>query len=282
MMGGRIMKRILGLDIGTTSIGWAYVNEAETEDEKSSIKKLGVRVIQYDDNLKTVDRKTGKVSDSKNPAKDFEGGKGLSPNAGRTQKRGARRNLDRYQLRRKALKKILRENNFITDNTIFSESGKQTTYSTYEQRTKAVHSKISKENFARILLMINKKRGYKSSRKAKTHDEGEAIDGMEVAKNLYENNLTPGKYVYKLLLNSKKNIPDFYRSDLQSELNKIWSFQQQFYTEILTNKLKEEIKGKNKGATWKICEKPFNIKGISQKGTAQEKKLKNISGDILE
>ena len=271
------MKKILGLDIGTTSIGWAYVNEAETEDEKSLIKKLGVRVIQYDDNLKTVDRKTGKISDSKNPAKDFESGKGLSPNAGRTLKRGARRNLDRYQLRRAALIKILKENNIITDNTTFSESGKQTTYSTYEKRAKAAHTKINKDDFARILLMINKKRGYKSSRKAKSQDDGEAIDGMEVAKKLYENDLTPGEYVHKLLLKGKKYIPDFYRSDLQSELDKIWTFQKAFYGEILTDKLKEDIKGKNKGATWKICEKPFCIMGIKQKGSREEQKLEKYS-----
>ena len=34
------MKRILGLDLGTTSIGWALVNEAEHESEQSSIIKL--------------------------------------------------------------------------------------------------------------------------------------------------------------------------------------------------------------------------------------------------
>ena len=39
------MKKILGLDLGTTSIGWAVVNEAENQDEKSSIIKLGVRVV---------------------------------------------------------------------------------------------------------------------------------------------------------------------------------------------------------------------------------------------
>ena len=38
------MKKILGLDLGTTSIGWAMVNEAEKADEKSSIIRLGVRV----------------------------------------------------------------------------------------------------------------------------------------------------------------------------------------------------------------------------------------------
>jgi len=37
-------KKILGLDLGTTSIGWAFVKEAETDNEHSSIVKLGVRV----------------------------------------------------------------------------------------------------------------------------------------------------------------------------------------------------------------------------------------------
>ena len=40
-------KRILGLDLGTSSIGWALVDEAEVGD-RSSIVKLGVRIIQYD------------------------------------------------------------------------------------------------------------------------------------------------------------------------------------------------------------------------------------------
>ena len=31
------MKRILGLDLGTNSIAWAVVNEAENTDEQSSI-----------------------------------------------------------------------------------------------------------------------------------------------------------------------------------------------------------------------------------------------------
>ena len=38
------MKKILGLDLGTTSIGWALVYEAETKTEKSSIIRAGVRV----------------------------------------------------------------------------------------------------------------------------------------------------------------------------------------------------------------------------------------------
>jgi RNase H-fold protein (predicted Holliday junction resolvase) len=47
------MKKIIGLDLGTTSIGWAVVNEAENDSEKSSIERLGVRV-----NPLTVDERT--------------------------------------------------------------------------------------------------------------------------------------------------------------------------------------------------------------------------------
>ncbi len=32
------MKRILGLDLGTTSIGWALVNEKENDNEKSEMQ----------------------------------------------------------------------------------------------------------------------------------------------------------------------------------------------------------------------------------------------------
>lgn len=38
------MKKVLGLDLGTCSIGWAVVNQAVDHNEESSIVKLGVRV----------------------------------------------------------------------------------------------------------------------------------------------------------------------------------------------------------------------------------------------
>ena len=253
------MKKILGLDLGTTSIGWAYVNEAETDNEKSEIIKLGARVIPL----------------STDEEMDFQKGKATSINADRTLKRGARRNLDRYQLRKKSLLEILKSNNFINDDTILSEEGKETTFSTYKIRAKAVHEKISKEEFAKVLLMINKKRGYKSSRKAKSDDEGTAIDGMEVAKYISDNNLTPGQYVYELLRKNKKFIPDFYRSDLQKELVLIWNYQKQFYSDILTDEFKEQINGKGKQATSKIFLGKYGIYTAENKGKREDVKLQS-------
>ena len=255
------MKKILGLDLGTNSIGWAVVNEAENADERSSIVKLGVRV-----NPLTVDELT-----------NFEKGKSITTNADRTLKRSMRRNLQRYKLRRERLIYILKTNGFISDDTILSENGNRTTFETYRLRAKAATGEISLTDFARVLLMINKKRGYKSSRKAKNTEEGRLIDGMSIAKRLYDENLTPGQLSLELLKNGKKYLPDFYRSDLQSEFDKVWKAQKQFYPDLLTNDLKENLQGKNKTQTWSICQKPFEIVGIKRKTKGNEQKVENYS-----
>ena len=227
------MKKILGLDLGTTSIGWALVNEKEHDNEKSEIIRLGVRV-----NPLTVDEKT-----------NFEKGKSITTNADRRMKRSMHRNLQRYKLRRKNLIECLLEHHIITDETPLFEQGNHTTFKTYRARAKAVTDEISLEDFARVLLMINKKRGYKSSRKVRDGEEGELIDGMEIAKRLYEENLTPGQLLLDLYNKGKKNRPTFYRSDLQAEFDKIWEVQSKYYPNILTDDFKSSIHGYNKTQT---------------------------------
>lgn len=251
------MKKILGLDLGTNSIGWALVKERENENEQSSIIRLGVREIYL-----TTDEQS-----------NFEKGKSITTNADRTQKRSMRRNLQRYKLRRDSLINVLKDHGFITADTLLNENGNRTTFETYRLRARAVTEEISLEELARVLLMINKKRGYKSSRKVKSNDEsGQLIDGMEVAKKLYDDNLTPGQYVALLLHNGKNSIPDFYRSDLVDEFNKIWNFQRLFYPNVLTDSLKEELKGKGDKETWTICSKPFDIVGLKRKTKGWEQK----------
>lgn len=249
-------KNILGLDLGTTSIGFAHVIEGETA-EQSTVERIGVRV-----NPLTTDEQT-----------NFEKGKPVSVNADRTLKRGARRNLDRYQLRRENLIELLKDAKLITEESILNEDGKQTTFQTWYLRAKAVTERIEKEELARVFLSINKKRGYKSSRKAKNEEEGKAIDGMGIAKRLYEQNLTPGQLAYQLLQEGKKYIPDFYRSDLQAEFDKVWNTQKQFYPEIFTDEFYKELQGKGQRATatsfWGKYQ--FNVAEIKD----LETKLKN-------
>ena len=253
------MKKILGLDLGTNSIGWAVVNEAENSDEKSSIIKLGVRV-----NPLSVDELS-----------NFEKGKSITTNADRTLKRGMRRNLQRYKLRREKLIEVLKANSFIDDNTILSEDGNHTTFETYHLRAKAVNEEISLTELARVLLMINKKRGYKSSRKAKSTDEGQLIDGMEVAKRLYEEGLTPGQLSLEILKKGKKHLPDFYSSDLQTEFDRIWKNQQTYYPDLLTDTLKESLHKKNRAQTWAICGKTFQLVGLKRSTKGFDMKVEN-------
>ena len=253
------MKKILGLDLGTTSIGWALVNEAENFSEKSSIIKVGVRVNPL----------------SADEIREIEKGKSITTNADRRLKRGARRNLQRYKLRREKLISTLKENGFINENTILTETKNSSTFQTYRLRAKAATEEITLEEFARVLLMLNKKRGYKSSRKTKNQDEGSLIDGMDIAKYLYSNHLTPGQYLYKHINKRESNTPEFYRSDLIEEFERIWEKQSSFYPEILTSQFKTIIQGKGKQITTKIFKEKYNIytadnKGKDKKNTALE------------
>ncbi|MEG2614647.1 MAG: type II CRISPR RNA-guided endonuclease Cas9, partial [Alistipes sp.] len=224
------MKKILALDLGTASIGWAVVNQAETDLEKSSIIKIGVRV-----NPLTVDEKN-----------NFEKGKSITTNADRTTSRSMRRNLQRYKLRRENLVEVLSQHKFITAETLLSESGNASTFETYHLRADAASSEISLEEFARVLLMINKKRGYKSNRKIQSEEDGQAVDGMAIAQQLYEHNSTPAQYALEVLQSGGRYIPDFYRSDLQREFDAIWQMQQTAYPELLTPAFKEQLQGRKK------------------------------------
>lgn len=250
-------KKILGLDLGTNSIGWALVNVDWDDIENNSITKLGVRV-----NPLTVDEQM-----------NFEKGKSITTNADRTLKRSARRNLQRYKLRRENLIEILLENKIITDDFEFSEIGNKSTFNTYKCRAIAVKEKISLDEIAKILLMINKKRGYKSSRKANNQEEGKIVDGMSVAKEMYERKITPGQFSFSLLKQGKKLLPDYYRSDLILELKKLWNFQKQFGREIINDDNYEYLITQNKKGAIDFFEKKLNLTIHEVKGNAIEKKI---------
>lgn len=253
------MKKILGLDLGTTSIGWSFINEAENENETSSIINTGVRIVPL-----TTDEEA-----------DFKKGNTISINADRTLKRGSRRGLQRFKQRRDALLETFTKMKFIPTNFIYAETGSATTFSSYQLRAKSATEAVTKEELVQVLLMLNKKRGYKSSRKAKTAEEGDAIDGMKIAKEIFENNLTPGQWVYNSLSKEGKFIPDFYRSDLQKELDKIVRFQNQFHSEQMNEKLLEDIQGKSRTQTSQHFSKTLNIPLTENKGTREETKLQH-------
>ena len=263
-------KKILGLDIGTTSIGWALVNEAENENEKSSIIKLGVRLVPL-------------TTDEKN---EFEKGKPASTNANRTLKRSARRNLSRYKLRRDSLLNCLKENHIINDDSILTENGENTTFQTLELRSKAVNNKITLDEFARILITINKKRGYKSSRKLNKTEDGTAVNSIEISNKLNKDNITPGEYLFKLynentqLKINQINIPDFYKSDLEKEFKLIWDFQKINYPEILTDDFFIKLNGKSTIESSKLFYSDKKINTAQIKDKKINKKLEEYTWRI--
>ena len=251
------MKRILGLDLGTTSIGWALVNEAENDNETSSIVRLGVRV-----NPLTADEKS-----------NFEKGKAITTNAERQKGHTARINLQRYKLRRQNLYNCLKEYGWFGNNALFEE-GKASTFETYKLRAKAAEEEISLHELARVLFMLNKKRGYKSNRKANNKEDGQLFDGMTIAKKLSEENLTPAEYSLQLLNKGKRFTQGYYRSDLNAELERIWNEQKKYYPEILTNEFKQQLKGKTKVNTNKIFLAKHHIYSADLKGS--DKKMQSL------
>ena len=148
------MKKILGLDLGTASIGWAVVNSADKSDEKSSIIACGSRVIPL-----TVDEKDS-----------FEKGKAITTNADRRLKRGMRRNLQRTKQRRDNLVERMIKEGWIESSKALSEKGPGSTYETIRLRAHAASEEITLQDLAKVLLSISKKRGYKSSRKTDSSD----------------------------------------------------------------------------------------------------------------
>lgn len=239
------MKYILGLDPGIASIGWALILEAENADEESRIIDSNVVKVDFD-NFTFVNSK-GKISEG-NPIKMYQKGYTVSPNIVRRQKRGAHRNLQRFKLRRANLIELLRENGIIDKDTILCEDGKGTTYETHMLRSKAATEEISLSELARVLLMINKKRGYKSQRKGDvdtdTEDMGSYLASITGrSKLLTDNHQTVGQYLMsQLALHPLHGIKHqtFYRKDYEDEFEQIWKTQIQFHSE-LTRKLKKDI-----------------------------------------
>lgn len=249
------MKKILGLDLGIASIGWAYVHEAEKDTERSSIVELGVRVNPLE----------------KKEIEEFRKGKSFSPNQVRRMSRGKRLNLHRYKQRRNHLIEILLEHGLISKDTILHEHGKNTTFETLRLRAQAARDRVDTESLARVLLTINRKRGYKINRKIKDPSEGNIIDGMEIARELYEQELTPGQWLYdKLSEGGLKRLPDFYHSDIEQEFDRIWQFQKKNYPEVLTEELYKSLVQNKDGK--KLTENS-GVEPVTIKGTKQEKCL---------
>ncbi len=220
------MKKVLGLDLGVASIGWAFIQEG---DNKSEILGLGSRIIPLD-------------TDEKD---EFNKGQKISKNQKRTLRRTLRKGYDRYQLRKKDLHEKLEEHSMLPDAKYFSLSALEL----YGLRNNAVQDQeISLKELGRIFLHLNQKRGYKSSKKEITADD-KTTDYEKVINDRYDiirnDNITVGQYFYQQLQKDERfRIKEkvFPRHAYLEEFDKIWAVQQKYNPETLTEDLYKKIR----------------------------------------
>lgn len=250
-----MIKNILGLDLGTNSIGWALIDIDHTNGIVKIIG-LGSRILPMD---------AGEI-------KDFEGlGKIKSSAAQRTEKRGPRRVNERYKLRRDRLHLVLNlleslpnhykvEIDFtrndekcgqfksgVEPNIAYKAiSNKKSKYeflfkdsyqemltnigipdkkgsripfdwTLYYLRQKALTDKISLEELAWVLLSYNHKRGYeKLEVESKSEKENEISEEFDLqVKSVQEAVDKDGKKFFKIELDGLKSFTYDEYSDIQ-------------------------------------------------------------------
>lgn len=166
------MKNILGLDLGSGSIGWSVIQEGENN---RTILGMGSRIIPL----------------SPDDTTQFTQGKSITKNADRTAFRTQRKGYDRYQLRRHYLTQYLHKLGMLPDERLI----KLPQTELWEIRAKAVNEKIELPELGRVLYHLNQKRGYKSG-KSDFQDKKSSKYLSEVSeryKELQERDITIGQ-----------------------------------------------------------------------------------------
>ena len=210
------MKTILGLDLGSGSIGWAVVRE---DENTRSIERLGSRIVP----LSTDD------------ATQFTTGKAITKNSERTAMRTQRKGYDRYGLRRRLLTDYLHRLGMAPDERLI----KLPQVELWGLRAKAVHEKIELPELGRVLYHLNQKRGYKSGKAdfqdKKSSEYLAAVSGRY--KEIQERGITIGEKFYaELQANPDYRCKDqvFPRAAYVEEFDRIMACQRQFHA-ILTD-----------------------------------------------
>jgi len=248
------MSKVLGLDVGTNSIGWALI-----DDTKNEILGVGSRIFPEGVN------KLG------------EGESEISKNASRTDARGTRRQFFRRRLRKRYLLRELAKNNLCpidyslvkiwTNNEVFNDSDFKDwiKLNPYEHRAKATNEKISLQELGRVFYHMIQRRGFQSnSRSAGAENNEKSVifkgdekigkigiaetqENIKTAKTLgsYLNQIQPKEHEpFKQGLERIRNRYTTRQMYIE-EFEKIWEHQKQYHSE-LTNELKTLLGGRKK------------------------------------
>lgn len=230
-------KKILGLDLGVGSIGWALI---KTEDDMpKEIIGMGSRIVPL----------------SKDDNDQFSKGQAITKNADRTARRTARKGYDRYQLRRALLTQVLRQNGMLP------ERMDEQVLDLWQLRSDAATEgcQLTLPQIGRVLYHINQKRGYKH---AKSDDNGDSKQTkyVEAVNNRYADlqaaHQTIGQHFYEELYRSRVErekgfyytyrIKDqvFPRAAYIAEFDQIMHVQKAFYPDVLTDELIDTLRNR--------------------------------------
>ena len=143
-------------------------------------------------------------------AKEFTKGEAISKNKMRTVARTIRKGMDRYQLRREALKKVLREHGMLPDESLI----KLPLLELWELRARATTpgDQLSLTELGRVLLHINQKRGYKHAKA----DEAAEAEGKSKSKKEKEGYVAQVKGRYQALKEKGQTIGQHFAEELRA------------------------------------------------------------------
>lgn len=223
------MKYTLGLDIGTTSIGWAVIDE-----DKKRIHDIGVRIFER--------------------AEDPQNGDSLAKP--RRDARSARRRLKRRRQRLNHLKNFFVEHDILTKeqvDDILSPTSKYNALDVYTLRSKALQEALTPEELLKVLYQIAKRRGFKSNRKVQEEADAE---GGRVTKALKANEQLLTSRGYKtagealardeMYATHRRNKRDDYtnsfaRTDFERELQEIIKVQRTYVLKNVSDSAINEL-----------------------------------------
>ncbi len=224
------MKKILGLDLGSSSIGWAFV-QADNADNVKNIIRTGVRLVPLSPDEKG----------------EFESGNTITKNHDRTLKRQQRRGYDRYQGRRSNLKEELNKLGMLPDEQLLKHLP---ALQLFALRDKGLSEKLELQEIGRVLCHLNQKRGYKSLRAGADVEDGKKVTEYEQEINdryhyIQQQGITIGQYFYQLLQQQQfarlKQLV-FPRHAYIEEYNRLMKAQQQYYPNVLTDTVIERLR----------------------------------------
>ncbi|MBL9122083.1 MAG: type II CRISPR RNA-guided endonuclease Cas9 [Planctomycetaceae bacterium] len=225
---------VLGLDLGPNSIGWAIVDESES-DPQDRLVDMGVRVFP-----EGVDA--------------FDTAKERSRNEDRRIARGMRR-----QVRRRARRKRLLREALISVGMWPAETAEQETLlalNPYELRRRGVSERLELHEFGRVLLHLNQRRGFLSNKK-KDRGDPEASKMLAEVKHNEELVSSEGLATIGELLAQRNSTLDhrnrrdddhvrnrhLSRKQLVDEFRVLWSKQSEFHPQVLTDRLRDGVIG---------------------------------------